>query len=409
MTLVPDVARVALITSRFPFGAKESFLREEIVEISRSCELLVLPALPTREGETFADVSARRLRLLSWHVLAAAALESVRAPLAVLRVMATVVSAPRELRDKCKNLLIFPTALAAARIVRQQRIKHVHAYWLAIPATVAYVAATLNDIAWSATGHRYDLVGFNLGETNPRRSTFISSAQFIRTISRQGEERVRRALGRNTPRVFTEHLGVRLPQTASHAVPNPVFRLLCAANLERVKGHATLLEALARVVDRGIDVSCTIAGDGTLRQMLEAQAQALGLSERVHFAGLVPHDRLLAAIQAGVYDAAILTSIDEGPAECEGIPVFLIESMAAGLAVIATRSGAVSELVDGTNGLLCAPDDRDAVATAIADLATRPALRAKLGAAGRATVEARFDVRENAARIASLILSEVLA
>jgi len=400
------VKRIALITSRFPYGGKEAFLCEEILELSQVCEVVVLPALPTREETTMPQVRSMRMRLLSPSVLAAAAAETLRAPRRAFRALTAVLRAPRSLNSKWKNLLVFPTGLAAGRALRRLGTDHVHAYWLAIPATVAYVAAAMNDIPWSATGHRYDLVDSNMSGAG-RRDTFIASAEFIRTISAAGERRLRDTLGPAVQaRLFTQHLGVRVPARVVSFAVEERLRLICAANLERVKGHEILFEAIAQARARGVRLACTLAGDGTLRAALESRARVLGLGDCVHFSGFVPHERLLAAIQRGAYDAAILTSIDEGPQECEGIPIFLAESMAAGLPVIATRSGAVGELVDASNGVLCPPNDARAVAQAICALAGNPELRAALGAAGRATIRRRFDVRDNAQRIASRLLGE---
>jgi len=83
--------------------------------------------------------------------------------------------------------------------------------------------------------------------------------------------------------------------------------------------------------------------------------------------------------------------------------MFLAESMAAGLPVIATRSGAVEELVDSSNGILCPLGNARSVAAAIATLSRDPALARRLGAAGRLTVERRFNAAENARQVAQLL------
>ena len=396
--------RIALITSRFPYGPREPFLREEIKELARVCDIIVIPALPTDEPAAEAGIPSLRLRLLSLPVLRAAALEAVRAPWRVMRALAVVLRAPRTFTGKCKNALVFPTGLAVSRVVRDLGVTHVHAYWLALPATVAYVAAVMNDVPWSATGHRYDLTDSNMSGRNVGE-TFISTAQFIRTISKVGEERVRRALGSPARALLlTEHLGVRVPQEAAPAPrTDPTLRLICAAILEPRKGHAVLFDAIAEALRTGVRVSCTLAGTGSLFAELRSRSRALGIADRLEFLGHIAHDQLLERIQGGAYDAAILTSADEG------IPIFLAESMAAGLPVIATRSGGVEELVNAENGILCAPGQSAEIAAAIRTFARDRMLRARLGAAGRETVRRRFDVRENAQRIAKLLVREGVA
>jgi len=396
--------RIALVTSRFPYGPREPFLREEIAELARVCDVIVVPALPTDEPATETGIPSLRLRLLSPPVLRAAALETMRAPGRAIHALATVLRAPRTFTAKCKNLLVFPTGLAVSRIVRELGVTHVHAYWLALPATVAYVAAAMNDVPWSATGHRYDLTDSNMSGRNVGE-TFISTAQFIRTISKVGEERVRSALGTAVrAQLLTEHLGVRVPQEAApQAQPDPTLRLICAAILEPRKGHAVLFDAIAEASRAGIRVSCALAGEGSLLAELQARSRALGIADRLEFLGHIAHEQLLDKIQGGTYDAAILTSADEG------IPIFLAESMAAGLPVIATRSGGVEELVNAENGILCAPGRSGEIAAAIRAFACDRVLRARLGAAGRETVRRRFDARENARRIAKLLVREGVA
>jgi glycosyltransferase involved in cell wall biosynthesis len=156
-------------------------------------------------------------------------------------------------------------------------------------------------------------------------------------------------------------------------------------------------------------VHVTIAGAGSLRASLEALAAELGINEYVTFEGVVPHDRLLARLRAGEFHAAILTSVDDGPAQREGIPVFLMEAMAVGLPVIATRSGAIVELGGDDAALLCDPGDSEGVSRAIVALAEDPHLRARFGAAGRARVEREFDARSCARMLSEQICNRLSA
>jgi glycosyltransferase involved in cell wall biosynthesis len=397
---------LALITSRFPYGPTESFLREEIAELRKRFDVSIVAALPG--DEPICDDSLRdrseRMKIFAWPVLVSAFAEMCRAPLATARVFITVVKSPRGLNAKIKNALIFPKALAVSRFARERSIAHIHAYWLSIPATIAYVVHALNGIPWSTTGHRWDLVDFNITSLGRANGGFISTARFVRTISRRGHAQARRALCAHDTPVVTEHLGVRIPLRAAGVVPGARLRMLCAASLEPVKGHSTLLSALQRAVSANVPVVCTLAGSGSETERLHALVRELGLEKHVIFEGALAHDVLLARMQEGAYDAAILTSVDEGPNLCEGIPVFLMESMAAGLPVIATSSGAVGELVNPENGLLCTPGDVAGISRAIAALANSPALRAQLGAGARETVNRGFDVTKTAARVAALMI-----
>lgn len=395
--------RLLLVTSRFPFGPKESFLTQEIEELMRRFDVMIAPARPTAEPVAVArmEPAAVRFPLMHPRVLARAAAEVLRNPLRATATFVTVVRSPRALHARLKNAAMFPTALALAGLARKRRIDHVHAYWLSGPATIAYVVARMNGITWSATGHRYDLVDFNVRTVGKPHAGFLSSARFVRTISQQGAAQLARAFQRAVISMHVIPLGVRLAAPAPRTTAR-CLRLICAANLEPVKGHRDLLRALALASTR-CDVHLTIAGDGTLRHELPALVRELGLERRVTFAGAVAHERLLNALSAGEYDGAILTSIDQGPEQREGIPVFLMESMAAGLPVIATRSGAVGELADDDVALVCAPGDINAIAESIVRLAADANVRERLGECARARIARNFESSASAARLASLI------
>ena len=147
-------------------------------------------------------------------------------------------------------------------------------------------------------------------------------------------------------------------------------RLLCVARLAPAKNHALLLQTVARLVESGRDVSLTLVGDGPLRGRLEERARELGISGRVRFAGRRTDT------PAFYRDADIFVLLSD----YEGMPMSIIEAMASGLPVVATRAGGVAELVaDGVNGALVEAD-ADAAAGAIAAVCDDPSLYARLSA-----------------------------
>jgi glycosyltransferase involved in cell wall biosynthesis len=151
--------------------------------------------------------------------------------------------------------------------------------------------------------------------------------------------------------------------------------LVFAGRLGRQKSLGTLLEAIAQVPD----VELVVAGDGPERAALEQQAMSLALDERVRFVGSVPRDIVLRLF--GAADASVL------PSAWENFPHTVVEALALGCPVVATRVGGVPEIVnDGENGLLVPPRDAAALAGAIERLFADPALRAMLAGAAPASV-----------------------
>ena len=162
------------------------------------------------------------------------------------------------------------------------------------------------------------------------------------------------------------------------------FLWLAVGRLEQQKDYPNLLEAFVRVVRERSEAALRIAGEGPLRPALEGTVRRLGLEQRVIFLGVradVP--RLLAAA-----DAFVLASA------WEGLPNVVMEAMAAGKPVVATRVGGVPELVEhGKSGFLVPPKDPEALAVAMLRLmALSDETRARMGEAGQAHVRANYEL-----------------
>jgi glycosyltransferase involved in cell wall biosynthesis len=153
------------------------------------------------------------------------------------------------------------------------------------------------------------------------------------------------------------------------------------ARLSPQKAHATLLRAVAALAPGRPGLRLAVIGDGAERAALEALAAELGIAERVLFTGI---RRDVRALLPGL-DVSCLSSVHEG------VPLVVLESMAAGLPVVATAVGALPELVrDGEDGLLVPAGDVDALAARLARLVDEPELRAAMGARARTRAENDF-------------------
>lgn len=167
-----------------------------------------------------------------------------------------------------------------------------------------------------------------------------------------------------------------LPTPAGNAVVGAV------ANLRAVKGLDVLVAAAAKVAAARPDATFRVAGEGDQRPALEADIQARGLADRFALPGSTDD---VPAFLAGL-DVAVLAS------RAEGLPNAVLEAMAAGRPVVATRVGAVPELIDdGVHGLLVPPGDADALAAAILRLLGDPALARSLAEAARKRVVERYS------------------
>lgn len=161
---------------------------------------------------------------------------------------------------------------------------------------------------------------------------------------------------------------------AEFGIPAGTRILSIVARLVPIKRHEDFLAAAKLIVERGHKVKFFVAGDGSERARLESLAAELGLGEHVIFAGF----RADLDVIYPDSDIVALTSLNEG------LPVAVIESLAAARPVVATAVGGVGELViDGETGLLVPAQDPEAFADACCRLLDDPALARRLGERGR--------------------------
>jgi L-malate glycosyltransferase len=164
-----------------------------------------------------------------------------------------------------------------------------------------------------------------------------------------------------------------------------VFRVGMIARMNaRSKNHRVLLEVAARLRSNVANFEIVLVGDGPLRGELELQAEALGISDRVRFLG---DRRDIPAILASL-DATVL------PSASESLSNAILESMAAGVPVIANEVGGNVELLARDRGILLPPDDEEALAAALEKLAVDLVLRGTLGRNGRKFAEKNFTIEQ---------------
>lgn len=176
-------------------------------------------------------------------------------------------------------------------------------------------------------------------------------------------------------------------------IQSPVIGL--GVRLCEQKGISFLLQAMPEVIAAVPDIQLLIAGQGHLDQSLQQEAIDLGIKQHVKFLG----PRLDIASLLHVFDIYVLPSL------WEGLPMVLLEAMAAGCPVIATKVGGVTRAVQHeSNGLLVPAEDSDALAQAIVRLLADGALREKFSRNGLLKFEQQFSAEVMARKYESLYL-----
>jgi glycosyltransferase involved in cell wall biosynthesis len=187
------------------------------------------------------------------------------------------------------------------------------------------------------------------------------------------------------------------PKTPGEHAVRSAARVVYAGRLQPVKGVRVLIEAWS-VLAAAHSARLAIAGDGDLREELEARSAQLGLGKRIEFRGDIDD------VPALLRDADIYVQ----PSFQEGMPNSVLEAMAAGLPIVATQvSGNVDLVTDGDNGLLVPPGDAAALAAAIGRLLEDPALARRMGERSRMRVEREFGLPSVMARLEMAYRREV--
>lgn len=175
--------------------------------------------------------------------------------------------------------------------------------------------------------------------------------------------------------------------------------VITVGRLTVMKGHRYLIDAVPSLLQRFPDLVVVVIGDGHLRHALEHQAEQLGVTHAVRFVGHRADAR-------GLLDAADVFVL---PSRHEGMPLAALEAMDAGLPVVGTRVVGTSEAVaDGVSGRLVPPGCPAALAGAIEELLSKPALRQQMAAAGRLRYEQLFTATRMARHTAA-VYDDVLA
>jgi len=305
--------------------------------------------------------------------------------------------APPGLRAGLWQLFYFLQAAVLADYLRRHAVTHLHNHFANSSCSVTLLASKMSGIPFSFTMHGpaifYEPMYWRIDEK-------IAQARFVSCISHfcraQG---MMFADQSHWDKLKIVHCGID-PEKYGQEDRTPFGkRIIFVGRLDAVKGVPLLLDAVAALREKHPDMHVSIVGDGPHRAQLEQQAKALGLEGILHFLGYQSQDAV-----AGLLAEADMLVL---PSFAEGVPVVLMEAMAARLPVIASQVAGVSELVeDGVSGYLIPAGDVQRLIARLDHLLSHPERGTAMGDAGRAKVVAEFNIQTEAAWLKTLLTAE---
>jgi colanic acid/amylovoran biosynthesis glycosyltransferase len=390
--------RLAYMTGQYP-RATDTFIQREVAtlrELGHHVQTFSVRKPPDTENvgsETAAERSSTVYLLPPIGLVGSHFVQLLSAPRRYFSALALAVRhCPPGIRAMVLQIAYFAEAAMLARLMKKHSLSHLHNHLSDSSCSVAAIAAEMGGFTFSFTMH--------------------GPAEFYEPKLWWIDEKIRRSLFvncishfcRSQAMVFSPadcweklrivHCGVdpQLFEIKKHAGRGK--KMLFVGRLAAAKGLPILLEAVAKVEAATLD----IAGDGPDREMLEEKTKLLGLSDRVTFLGYRSQSQVRELLSCT--DVFVLSSF------AEGVPVVLMEAMAAGVPVVATCIAGIPELVQNEHsGLLVSPGDADATANSIRRLLEDADLRNKFAIAGREKIEREFNIQTEARWLATILTS----
>lgn len=254
----------------------------------------------------------------------------------------------------------------ACRILNKNTI-HIHAHFLNVPATIAMYCAGLMGISFSITVHSAGITPIK-GMIGLRQK--LREAKFICAVSEFNKEHISTNIYSCREKTYVVRCGIDVDsyEYKSEAYPtrHDVWKsaLVSVGRFVEVKGFIYLIEAARLLKKANIGFSLNMIGEGPLKRDAEKLTKSYTLERAVTFRGALPHGEVKKIMKDS--NIFIVSSIETTSGNKEGIPVVIMEAMASGIFVIATRHSGIPEIVrDKNTGMLVPERNPFAIAEAV--------------------------------------------
>ncbi|MEM1012792.1 MAG: glycosyltransferase family 4 protein [Planctomycetota bacterium] len=389
---LPAVPAIGILVPEFPSQTHVFFWREVVALRSAGASIDLISTRKPPDDACRHDFAqeARSQSHYIWPPRVGSTTRLLASPRNLARGLAYVRSLDESsVKQKARVTALLSSAVDLVTFCQDRNVRHIHCHSFADAAHVCAVAHLFGGPTYSLTLHG-DLPVYG---TDHRRKLEHCTA-----VGCDGPHLVPQleSLGYPTERVLPNWMGVDTSRFApsDHDSEEGCLRVITVARLNINKGHRFALRAMKRLVEAGRDIRYTLVGDGKIRDELRQEIRRLDLTDRVVLTGALGEDDVRRELLAN--DVFCLPSVGLG----EAGPISVMEAMACGLPVIASRIGATPQMIrDGETGFLCHQQDVDGLAEAFDQLATDPARSQSMGRAARAYAVDNFDSRRTSLRL----------
>jgi len=287
-----------------------------------------------------------------------------------------------------RRSLIALQAINIAQKVLATGVDHLHAHFMTVAAHTTHLVSLLTGVSYSVTAHAKDVyrhtVDWELA------STIAGAAKAVVTVCDANLRFLSERLGESGTRLVRIYNGLG-PQEPPAAIEDRVPGLVVGVGrLVEKKGFDLLLHTLATVRSDHPNMTCVLIGDGDQRRQLEAEAQALGVTDIVTFAGPLPQKLVGDWLRkAEVLVAPCRVGADGNQ---DALPTVLLEALGAGVPAISTPVAGIPEIITaGVEGLIVPCEDIASLSAALTGLLSDDATRKAMAEAGPAKLAQLFD------------------
>jgi|WetSurMetagenome_2_1015567.scaffolds.fasta_scaffold01244_8 colanic acid/amylovoran biosynthesis glycosyltransferase len=290
----------------------------------------------------------------------------------------------------------FIAAVKLASILNSKNCSHLHVHFAHVPSQIAMYASAMSGVPFTIMAHANDIFerGLLLRQKAERAVKLVTISEFNRAYLER--------IGVPKDKLAVVRCGVSFPillpdrpfEKKAH------YRLGTLGRLVEKKGIDVLIRSIAELQDRPYKIELSIAGDGPLREELEALARVLNVAQCIKFEGSMSHGAVAKWMRE--LDAVVLACKRDKNGDMDGIPVVLMEAMSQSVPVISTRISGIPELIiHEFTGLLAKQNDYHDLAVQINKLLESTELRKRLVKYAAEHVKNEFGRNVNLVRLLS--------